>query len=175
MKNVKKILAVVLAVTILTLVASVTAFAETTVNGDGLYGASAESEVYYHKYSEYTVTVPSTITCNQPEQITVDGYNVEDGYVVAGFITNADANGKIELTSGTGETAYASLQFDYSDFTPGDAGLSYGLFHTYTDFDSVTQQTSNVNAYVMNQPEKAGQYSGMLCYRFDCVPSNYFN
>ena len=170
----KKLIAVALVVIAIIIPTTITAFAETT-QGNGMYGALAETELNYHKYSEYSVTVPNSIVCDSSNPITVDGYNIEDGYSIAGFVTNTDENGNIELSLSSGEKAYASLQFDYTDFTPGMEGRGYGLFHQFTGFDNVQEQSVYFSASIPSAPEQAGQYTGVICFRFDCVPTNYFN
>lgn len=160
----KKIFAVLLAVVLLMVPITMTAHAEEYVDFTAGYH-DTQTEISYHAYSTYTVTVPAYMDYGTQHEIWVDTTNVETGYQVKAYVTNTDENGLITITSDTGAEGKVGLYFDgvpytyqtsgyFHSFEPGGGGYCVVMFDCVNGF----------------RPTSVGMYYGVICFRFDCVP-----
>lgn len=145
----------------LALCGSVTAFADD-------YSGSGQSEIRTHIYSRYEITIPAVIDLSYGDTaaVTISNADIEDNYSVNVYVTNIDESNTMRLTheSGNGsiscafvnntlntnvDTATPLVSFAANDISEGTATKDFGI--TCDNFG------------------KAGNYSGVMAYRFECV------
>ena len=160
----KKLLAICLSLVILAACAP-TAFAM----GDTSAG-SGEVQIFAHRYSSYTITMPATINLEATNQgaVTIADANIETGYKVDVFVTNLNLEGAVTLTHtngvGTMDVWLRNIEANCgaSAETPlvsfRDTELeNYGTATKYFELD--------YNSY-----GNAGYYYGTMTYSFSCNP-----
>ena len=153
---------------------STAAFASETVQMDegGYAEFNGSSDVDYHVYSTYTVTIPAVINrdTGYTGNVDVTMDNIEEGYHVNAYISNLDDDACIVVTNQKGRTA--KLRVDYNN---GQMSCTAeGLIGTWypADFNS-EMTTASVDAHLI--PEdlfmiSSGSYTGAVCFKVECVP-----
>jgi hypothetical protein len=156
----KKRISIIMAIAMV-LCSSFTAYAE-NIAGSG------QAEIKAHIYSRYNITIPATIDLNSGNYVpvTINDADLENDCSVNVYVTNIDDANSISLTheSGSGsircgfvnnalntnvDTVTPLVSFSANDISQGFATKDFGI--TYEDYG------------------KAGNYSGIMEYRFECV------
>lgn len=174
----KKILAILLSLVVLLSFSTVTAIAaeSDTQTYYGMFDPNFQGEtlvdtdVEYHAYSTYSVTVPTNLVYGEDAEISVDMSNVEYGYCVVGHITNVDKNGYIDMVTPDGDTAQIALYFNNEQYTY----LDDGFFKVFSEGDLNDSCTVGYD-FVGRIPEKSGVYSGVICFKFMCLGTTLLN
>lgn len=147
----KKILSLVLAACMLCGF-STTAFAETTVDGDG----EASIPVTYHQESHYMVTIPESIDLNG-DTLTMECYrNISDNEVIDVKV----ADSTIHVQNANGETEYG--------YFAESNGVSVSTDTPIIQFTSSNsyEQTFNYSFFLQDPDAKAGDYTGSMTFYF---------
>lgn len=163
----KKFTAILLTL-IMSLTFTSTCFAESYYMWESTSG-NAQTEVLAHVYSTYTIIIPATINLNENDNcsISISDNNLEEGYQINVYCTNMQ-DGCIQMhhCQDSDITTYCEiLTLDgqhFADNTPiatfTQQELSYG---------------NNIRNFLLalrNEPVKAGDYTGIVEYYFDCSP-----
>ena len=141
---------------ILTASVSVTAFAEDLSAGSG------EIEIQAHIYSHYTISIPEIIDLRNGDmgEVTISDADIEDGYSVKVFLTNATSPNGITLTHTNGISTIECSIINIEENTIATENIPIVSF-----------ANSDIK-YFSLQPEtfgKAGDYIGTMQYRFECL------
>lgn len=144
---------------------SVTAFA-----AEDMYAGNGETQIKAHVYSRYSISIPATIDLRNGDmgEVTISDADIEDGYSVKIFLTNATSPNGITLTHTNGMSTIECSIFNIEENTIATENIPIVSF---TDSD-IEQGTGT--KYFSLQPEtfgKAGDYSGTMQYRFECLPN----
>lgn len=145
-----------------------TAYADEYVdsaNGD----YATEIEVNYHAYSTYTVILPYALSEDAETEVAVDMSNVENGYHINAYVTNIEEDGQIPIYSENYDTnnavGHITVISDGQEL-PSDTGY----FATFTHTDDINNYAYDHIGYtITDRPTVAGQYSGVICFNFECV------
>lgn len=172
----RKILATVFATVVLMTMFTTTAFADEYVDTQENPSYETQTEVYYHAYSTYTVSVPVCMEEGQVYDITADVSNIENGYTLEAYVTNMDENGEIPLEfinyerpEATGKIQVITSEYNTIDYNTGWIG-------TFFDAQGGSMATVGVGYNVSEAPTVAGDYKAVICFRFDCqmIPPEMF-
>lgn len=163
----KKIIAILMCVTLLVVCATTTVYAVENEYVDSAMTGEyfTETEIAYHAYSTYTVTIPAFMECSMMHQITIDAANVEEGYRVNAYITNMDENGLLTVTSSSGSEGKVCVYIDGMPYTYRSDKWIYGFERGGTRFCNIAFESAD--GY---RPYEAGMYYGVVCFRFECNP-----
>lgn len=156
----KKIISICMAA-VLIVGATITAFADD-------YAGSGQTEIKTHIYSHYNITIPEVVDLSNGNfaEVSVSDADIENGYSVNVYVTNTDESNAIPLTHTDGlNTIHCSLintelntnanettplvTIDSNEINEGAASKSFEM--QYENFG------------------KAGDYIGIMEYRFECV------
>ena len=166
----RKIIAFLLvAVLILALsVSAVSADGEEFVDtGHSTY--TGETDIECHAYSTFMVTIPSTLYEDMDGVIRISSANIEDGYHVAVYLTNVDDVGQVTVTNASGDTGKVNIYKNGALYMQDGTGL----FHEFLSYDYDENRSAYCNisfSIVPGTCTKAGDYTGVICYRVDCIP-----
>lgn len=143
-----------------------------TENG-AYYGETAISA---QAYSTYTISIPAELAENNSGEIAVSNMNLDEDYHIAVYITNLNENGKIPLYSKYYEENNLSCAaLIYKDGMPFDDDGS-GLFCEFFYGEDVAAEGRATHFITYTRDENsihgAGQYSGVICFRVDCIPND---
>ncbi len=162
----KKLIAIIIAVTSLLSICSVNTFA--TSSGSG------SSTISTRIYSSYTISIPATIEVTEyfnSATVSIAEVNIEDGYEINVYISNLetlDMGEGIKLTHTNGTN---TIGCTFSS-TENGAMISSSDMPLVT-FSTPEFETSTYSKNFYIYPEtfgKAGLYTGTMNYTFDCTP-----
>ena len=130
---------------------------------------NAQTEVFAHRYSTYTIIIPATINISENNNcaLEIGDCNLEDGYQINVFCTNMQ-DGCIELhhCQNSNITSYCYIQsLDGQPFEPNTPIVTF----TQEEVDS-GDNIHNFQLVLRNEIVKAGDYTGIVEYFFDCSP-----
>lgn len=159
----KKVISMILALILMASV-SVTAFAEDLSAGGG------ETEIQAHIYSHYTISIPEIIDLRNGDmgEVTISDADIEDGYSVKVFLSNATSPNGITLTHTNGISTIVCSIINIEENTIATENIPIVSFA-----NSDIEQRAGTK-YFSLQPEtfgKAGDYSGIMQYSFECLPN----
>lgn len=160
----KKLIAICLSL-VLFATCTTTAFAmEDTSAGSG------EVQISAHIYSSYTITMPAMIDIEMGSQgaVTITDANIESGYKVDVFVTNADFEGDITLTHTNGVATIDCGLISAEDGGRVSEEKPLVSFRD-TEVDSYGTLMKYFGLEVMPFGT-AGYYYGTMTYSFSCNP-----
>lgn len=167
----KFISSLVAVIAILSIVFTGTVFA--FADGDGVYDAAAENgdyvaevDVDYHAYSTYTIYIPTYFQEGLESSISIDLSNVENGYHINGYVTNFDENGQIALVPTDENNTTEGKISVYSNGQ--NVASETGFFAEFRNTGDVMAY-ANIGYQIDERPVIAGDYHGVICFRFECV------
>lgn len=168
----KKIFAILIALMVVSAVATPAIAAEFYGNAeDGQYG-SGQIEVTHHSYSTFQLDIPLYADSSIANYITASNPNLEDGYQIEVYVTNLNEDGTIDMVHTSGDVSKMVL---YNESNIWQLTYDNPLLASFTieDFNNTSSATSifwlqGGDPYSM----KAGTYTGIICYRIQCNPIN---
>lgn len=139
----------------------------TASENGGTYTTS--STVSYHVYSKYKVSVPMTISEESEycAAINVTMDQVEDGKHIDVYVSNLNSDGKITVTSSSGNEAYLTVKHGSNDSDIQSDGLIY-TFEKTEEAAKGTTMTENVKLEGQDENLSGGTYTGSIEFRFEC-------
>ena len=165
----RKIIAFLLvAMLVLTMsIAAVMADEEYVDTGNTTY--TGETNIECHAYSTYMITIPSTLYADMDGEIRISSANIEPGYHISVYLTNVDEVGYVTVTNASGDTGKVSIYKNGALYMQDGTGL----FHEFrsSDYDDNKSASCNISFNIVpGTCTKAGDYSGVICYRVECIP-----
>ena len=169
MKHTKKLLAAVMALTMVSAVAPMSAFADTEVKQNSTE-QSGEMKATYEVEAKYTVTIPAGVTLNAEAEvtsnITAENVLIEKGKQVV-----------VTLTSGsnttTGSTFHAKKGDSTAEYTISAGGSTVSVGGTVATFSNGTaKQTSTLTFSKPTGWTEAGEHSETLTFTIATADAN---
>ena len=168
MKNTRKLLAAVMALTMVSAVAPMSAFADTEVKQNSTE-QSGEMKATYEVEAKYTVTIPAGVTLNAEENVTS---NITAENVLI-------AKGKqvvVKLTGGTytteGSTFHAKKGDSTAEYTISAGGSAVSVGGTVATFSNGTdKQTSTLTFSKPKGWTEAGEHTETLTFGIEVEDS----
>lgn len=125
------------------------------------------TDVEYHVYSSYYVTIPTSINSyNNSGVVSVTMDNIESGYHIEVYITNLNDEGMLPVYSNTGQSGALSVLYDGGLRTAFSDGL-IGTFYP-ADYDYSGTASTEIS-FEKGYTTKAGTYYGTMCFRVECA------
>lgn len=161
----KRIISIILALLMVSAF-TISAYAEDQSAGTG------ESTILAHVYSHYTISIPATINLNNGNTaaVTATDVSLENGYEINVYVTNLNSNRGISLQNDNGNTATCMLSNIEADTAVCDDDSPLVTFYN-SDFVGVNTESSKLFGLSVDPYYYAGDYSGIMQYRFECVES----